>query len=162
MSKREAVLELLKQNARMSVSEIATGLSFEEKEVQFIIDALEAEGVILGYQAIINETKECFKKVHGLIEVRVRPEKRVGFSEIAKRIYKFSNVVDHYLVSGNYDFMLVVEGDSIHEISSFVSQKLASIDNIESTRTHFIMDRYKQKGVIFDKNHTGDRLKVSL
>lgn len=164
MSHKEAVLSLLKSNARLSVSEISDGLDIAEDAVRLAINELEDSGVILGYQAIINESKveDSDKRVLGLIEVRVRPEKRVGFSEVAKRIYQFSNVIDHYLVSGNYDFMLVVEGETIQEISSFVSQKLASIENVESTRTHFIMERYKQKGVIFDKNHTGERLKVSL
>ena len=163
MSNRESVLALLKTNARMSLSDMAIGLSLTEAAVQSAIDSLEADGTILGYQAIVNESSDLVGPcVHGLIEVRVRPEKRVGFSEVAKRIYQFPNVVDHYLVSGNYDFMLVVVGESIQEVSSFVSQKLASIEHVESTRTHFIMERYKQKGVIFDKNHTGERLKVVL
>lgn len=163
MSEMGAVLELLKKNARMSVEEMAVGLNISEMAVSEAIAQLEKEGIVLGYRAVVDETKVSKETtcVRGLIEVRVRPEKGVGFSEVASRIYQFSNVVDHYLVSGNYDFMLVVEGQSIQEISSFVSQKLATIEHVVSTRTHFIMDRYKEKGVVFKKRND-DRLKMVL
>ena len=165
MTKEEKeVLVLLREDARLSVPEMAVQLQLSEKEVAKAISNLEKERVILGYHVVVDDekSKDVRRTVRALIEVCVRPEKKTGFDAIAKRICRYSNVVDHYLISGQYDFLVVVEGTSLQEISGFVSDKLASIDAVKSTVTHFIMRKYKENGVLHHDDSEYDRLKVSL
>ncbi|MFA5878958.1 MAG: Lrp/AsnC family transcriptional regulator [Candidatus Margulisiibacteriota bacterium] len=155
------ILEILKLNARTSNKDIAQMLNIEEKEVAITIAELEDNGSILKYTTIIDEKKtQAKEKVRALIELSIRPEKRTGFEKIAHRVAGFKEVIDHYLISGSYDFLLIVEGESIEEISTFVAEKLASIDNVRSTCTNFIMRRYKQNGHVFEE-HQNNRLIVS-
>lgn len=163
MKKQEKELvRLLKENARYTPEDLAlmTGLSTTQVEGQ--IKTWEAEGIILRYTTVFNDEKfkEEHPKIRALIEVSIRPEKKTGFDAIARRICKHPNV-EHYLISGNYDFLIIVEGRSLQEISSFVSDTLASIENVRSTGTHFILKKYKENGVIYGAEETGNRLVIS-
>ncbi len=157
------VLALVTANARMSSDDIADQLQISVAQVEILLKSLETQGVIVQYTTVVDEKKlpQRSGKIKALIEVSVRPEKRTGFEAIAKKIAQFNNVVDHYLVSGGYDFLVIVEGDSLEEISSFVSDKLASIDNVRSTATHFIMKKYKEKGILIGQPPKEERLAVS-
>ncbi|NBV41513.1 Lrp/AsnC family transcriptional regulator [bacterium] len=157
------VLNLLTENARMDLADIADQLSVTQEAVQAEMTELENQRIIIQYTTVIDEKKLPSRKarIKALIEVSVRPEKRTGFEAIAEKIAQFKNVVDMYLVSGGYDFLVIVEGDSLEEISSFVSDKLASIDNVRSTATHFIMKKYKEKGIVIGKQNREERLAVS-
>ncbi len=157
------VLALVSANARMSADDIADQLQISANQVETILKNLETQGVIVQYTTVVDEKKlpQRSGKIKALIEVSVRPEKRTGFEAIARKIAQFTNVVDHYLVSGGYDFLVIVEGDSLEEISSFVSDKLASIDNVRSTATHFIMKKYKEKGILIGQQPKEERLAVS-
>ncbi len=156
------ILQLLTKNARLSSEDIAKMLRLSVTVVEDTIHRLENEDVIVRYTTIINEQKvpQMKKKVRALIEVGVRPERDRGFDDIARRIAQYPNVVDHYLISGSYDFLLIVEGDSLEEISSFVSDKLASTDNVRSTATHFIMKKYKEKRIIIGEQEVSERLAI--
>ncbi len=147
------ILTILKENARTEITEIAKQLSVSQEEVVQAIKSLEQKRIINKYTVIIDEKKipNPVKKVRALIELSIRPEKNAGFEQIARRISRFEQVIDHYLISGTYDFLLIVEGDSLEEVSTFVAEKLASIDNVKSTRTNFIMRKYKEDGNIFEE-----------
>lgn len=157
------ILDILSNHARLSVESIATQLNESPDVVQHAIQRLESNGTILQYATIIDESKLSKRKspVRALIEVQVRPEKRTGFDSIAMRIAKFPNVVDHYLLSGGYDFLIIVEGETLDEIAQFVSGKLASLDNVRSTVTHFIMKKYKEKGALIGGTESGERLAIT-
>ncbi len=156
------VIRLLRDDARLTAKDIAGMLGVAEKSVAACISHLEKDGVILKYTTVTNDPKgNKGTKIRALIELSIRPEKKTGYDAIARRICKHPNVVDHFLISGNYDFLVIVEGDSLQEISSFVSDKLASIENVRSTATHFILKKYKEHGVVFDAELPPQRLAVS-
>ncbi|NQY75334.1 MAG: Lrp/AsnC family transcriptional regulator [Candidatus Margulisbacteria bacterium] len=159
----QEILALLKTNARIASSDIARLVKSDEKAVNKIISKLEKSGIIVKYATIINDEKtpEFKDTVRALIEVQVQPQKNTGFDAIAKRICNYDNVVDHYLISGRYDFLIIVEGSSLQDISQFVSEKLAPIDHVKSTTTHFMMKKYKQDGMIFENTSELSRLAVS-
>jgi DNA-binding Lrp family transcriptional regulator len=156
------ILEILQTNARISTDDLAKMVNSSKDEVSKIITSLEKKGIILQYRTIINHKKlaKNHQKVRAIIELGVRPEKQTGFDNIAKRICSHKEVVDHFLVSGRYDFLIIVEGESLEEISSFVAEKLATIENVRETATHFIMKKYKVNGVVMEKTST-KRLVVS-
>ncbi len=162
--KREKeILALLKKNGKTSPKEIGDMLNLSEKEVQTTISSLEKTGVIVQYCALINAEKlpPDLQKVHALIEVRTRPEKKVGFENVANHISRFPNVVDVFLLSGTYDLLVIVEGAHLQEIARFVSEKLSTIENVRSTVTHFILKKYKTNGVILGEPDSVKRLLVS-
>lgn len=162
-SLEKQVLQVLKENARQSDETIAEMLNTTPQKVKSLIKKLEKNNTIIQYTTVINERKlaQDFGEVRALIEIRVKPEKRHGFEAIARRIAKHSNVIEHYLTSGNYDFLIVVTGESMMDISSFVSDRLASIENIVSTSTHFIMKKYKENGVLVQSEENKDRLVIT-
>ncbi|WP_025026583.1 Lrp/AsnC family transcriptional regulator, partial [Caldalkalibacillus mannanilyticus] len=138
------LLRLLEEDARLEPATIATMMGVTEAEVREAIAKLEKEKVILKYPALINWDKTDGKgTVTAMIEVKVTPQRDVGFDQIASRIYKFPEVQSVYLMSGSYDLSIVIEGDSIKDIAFFVSQKLSTLDNVISTATHFILKKYK-------------------
>lgn len=144
---KQAILKLLESNARLSVKEISEELNINEKEVIKLIGELEADKVICGYNAIINWDKITEEKCNALIEVKVTPQRGTGFDRIADRIARFDEVDSVYLLSGGYDFMVIINGKSMKEVSSFVFNKLATIDYVQSTATHFVLKKYKDHGV---------------
>ncbi len=122
---------------------------------------MEKDNVILGYGTVINWEKVGEETVTAMIEVKVAPEREVGFNSIAERIYRFPEVRSVYLMSGSYDLSVVVEGKTMKEVARFVSHKLSTIDRVQSTVTHFILKRYKEDHFIFEKEEADKRLVVS-
>jgi DNA-binding Lrp family transcriptional regulator len=157
----EQILELLEQNARVTDERIASLVGVAAPEVHAAIKRMEDEKVILGYRAVTDPAKASDGKVTCMIEVRVTPQRGVGFDKIAERIYRFPEVRSLYLVSGSYDLLVVVEGQSIQEISYFVFEKLATLDHIQSTTTHFMLKKYKDNGIILGHVEEVKRLPVT-
>ncbi len=155
------LLNILRTNARESVASLAKQLNLSEEDVCTQIAQLEADGVIKGYQAIINEDVLEHDTVKAVIEVKVTPEREGGFNEIAQRISKFPEVTSVYLMSGAYDLILFVQGANLHRVASFVSEKLATIPGVNGTATHFMLKTYKHRGVLMEKEDAYERLKVS-
>lgn len=158
---RQRLLELLENDARRSIAELAVMLGATEEEVKNEIEQLEKEQIICGYQSLINWEKTDSEKVIALIEVKVTPQRGQGFDSIAERIYKFKEVKSVYLMSGTFDFTVIVEGKTMKEVSLFVSNKLAPLDYVLSTSTCFILKKYKDCGVILEDKEKDERMIVS-
>ena len=154
------ILALLRENARMGIQEIALRAGLPEAEAEQEIRELEKSGVIRGYTAILNESELDDNKVKALIEVRVTPRREGGFDQVARRIARFPEVTDLYLVSGSFDLLLTVEGDSLQEVASFVSAKLSTIEGVLSTSTSFLLKKYKESGRIMQNDEEYERLKI--
>lgn len=147
----EEILELLKQNARLSVKDIAAMTKKSENDVAAIIKKLEDDGVILKYAAIVNPEKsgESKDKVRAEIQLQVTPEREHGFDALADRIYRFPQVKSLFLMSGGYDFKVIIEGDSLQEVAFFVSSKLATLEGVRATKTCFILKKYKENDIVY-------------
>ena len=156
------ILELLEKNAKLSIKEIAEELNIKEKEALQLVGELEADKVICGYSAIINWDKITEEKCNALIEVKVTPQRGTGFDRIADRISRFDEVDSIYLISGGYDFMVIINGKSMKEVSSFVFNKLATIDYVQSTATHFVLKKYKDHGVLLEDKKIDKRTNIVL
>ena len=157
----DPLLTLLQSKARYSNAELAEALSLSVDEVSSRISSWEADGTILGYQAVIDNDKAGELGVSAFIEVRVTPERGGGFDRMAMRISRFDQVDSCYLASGGYDLLVVVSGKDLREVASFVSQKLSTIDGVLSTATHFRLKAYKEKGFIFEQEESRCRLLVT-
>ena len=155
------ILRLLQDDCRLSVADIAERIGADPADVQEVIAGLEADQVILGYTAVVNEDRLPDAKVRALIEVKVKPQRDGGFDEVARRIARFPEVVRLYLVSGGYDLLLEVEGDSLQTVAGFVSARLATIDGVLSTATSFQLKKYKESGKIMTQEDEYERLPVS-
>jgi len=158
---KKDIIRILRENARLSDKAIAARMGKKEKQVSDIIRGLEKDGTIKGYQAIIEESVLPELAVKAIIQVKVRPEREGGFDRIAKRLCKFPEVASLYLVSGGYDLGLEVDGKTLQEVATFVSSKLATIEGIISTETHFLLKKYKVAGRILEEDEKYERLKVS-
>ena len=159
---REELLKMIEKNSRLDLKEIAVLLGVEEIAVANELAALEAEGVICGYHTLINWENTSLEKVSALIEVRVTPQRGQGFDHIAQRIYNYPEVNALYLISGGYDLLISLEGKSLKEIAMFVSDKLAPLDSVLSTATHFILKKYKDHGTILAKKASDERERITL
>jgi DNA-binding Lrp family transcriptional regulator len=156
------ILEILEQNARATPAQIATLVGKPVKEVQKVIRQAEKDGTILKYKAIINWPKLGKEDIWALIEVRVTPQRGVGYDAIAERIYQFPEVYSAYLVSGTYDLAILVRGRNMQEISSFVAEKLAPLEQVQSAVTHFLLKRYKENGETYHlPKETNRRLPIT-
>ena len=156
------LLELLEHNAKLSVEELAQELGSNPNEVVSLIADLENKKVICGYNAVINWDKVTGEKCNALIEVKVIPQRGTGFDRIADRISRFDEVDSVYLMSGGYDFLVIVNGKSMKEVSSFVFNKLATIDYIQSTATHFVLKKYKDHSISLEEKPSQRRTNVVL
>lgn len=145
---REELLKLIEKNSRIDLKELAVLLGVEEIDVVNELANLEKEGVICGYHTLINWEKTNIETVTALIEVRLNLQRGLGFDALAERIEKFPEVRALYLISGGYDLMIILEGKTLREVSSFVHQKLSTLDGVLSTATHFILKKYKDHGTI--------------
>lgn len=154
---REELLAVIEKNSRIDLKELAILLDVEEIDVVNELAALEAEGIICGYHTLINWEKTTIDTVSALIEVRVTPQRGEGFDKIAERIYKYPEVRSVYLMSGGYDLMVILEGKTLREVSSFVSDKLSTMDTVLSTATHFILKKYKDHGTVFGQEKEDER-----
>lgn len=143
------IFEILEQNARLTPEQISIMVDKPVSEVEKIIRQAEKDGSILKYKTIINWPKLGQEDIWALIEVRVTPQRDVGFDAIAERIYQFPEVYSAYLVSGTYDLAILVKGKNMQEISRFVTEKLAPLQGVQSTVTHFLLKRYKENGETF-------------
>ena len=140
---REELLAIIEKNSRIDLKELAVILGVEEIDVVNEMAAMEADGTICGYHTLINWENTSIDKVTALIEVRVTPQRGQGFDNIAERIYKYPEVRSVYLISGGYDLLITLEGKSLKEVSTFVSDKLSTLDTVLSTATQFILKKYK-------------------
>lgn len=154
---RKKILDLLKHNAKLSVKEIAIMLALPVDQVAREINIMEQEKIILGYHTMINWEKVGEDDVAALIDVKVTPQRDVGFDEIAGRIYCYPEVKSVFLISGSYDLSVLVQGKGLKEVANFVAQKLATIEHVQSTQTHFILKKYKTDGVIFEDKEADRR-----
>lgn len=154
---REELLAVIEKNSRIDLKELAVILGVEEIDVVNELVALEAEGIICGYHTLINWEKTSIDKVSALIEVRVTPQRGQGFDSIAERIYKYPEVRSVYLMSGAYDLLVILEGKTLREVSSFVSDKLSTMESVLSTATHFILKKYKDHGTVFSQKKDDER-----
>jgi DNA-binding Lrp family transcriptional regulator len=157
----DPLLKLLRDNATLKHSEIATMLNLGEAEVATKIKQYEAAQVILGYRTILNEEKLGVESVQAVIEVKITPERGGGFDRLAERIAKYREVRSCYLMSGGYDLLVFVQGTNLREVASFVSEKLATIQGVISTATHFMLKAYKEQGVLMSSDESSERLPVS-
>ena len=156
------IFEILEQDARATPEQISTMVGIPVNEVKKSIKQAEKDGTILKYKTIINWPKLGEGDIWALIEVRVAPQRDVGFDAIAERIYQFPQVYSAYLVSGTYDLAILVRGKDMQEISSFVTEKLAPLERVQSTVTHFLLKRYKENGETFQPpRETNKRLPVT-
>lgn len=155
----EEILELLRQNARLSIEDIAAMTKKSASEVEAIIKKLEDDGIILKYSAIINPEKDnvAKDKVRAEIEIQVTPEREHGFDALADRIYRFPQVKSLYLMSGGYDLKVIIEGDTLQEVALFVSRKLSTIEGVRSTKTHFILKTYKENDIVYVERDRDNR-----
>ncbi len=157
----DSLLKLLRENAAVKPAQLATMLNLPEAEVLASIKAYETSRIILGYRAILNEEKLGVETVRAVIEVKITPERGGGFDRLAERIAKYTEVNSCYLMSGGYDLLVVVEGKTLREVASFVSEKLATIQGVLSTATHFMLKPYKEQGVLMGREQTEERLPVT-
>lgn len=158
---REKILTFIERNSRVDIKDLAVILGADELTIVNELAAMEAEGVICGYHTLIDWDKTEIEKVTALIEVRVTPQRGHGFDNIAERIYKYPEVHAVYLISGGYDLMVILEGKTLKEVSSFVSDKLSTQESVISTATHFILKKYKDHGTILSKKYEDERMKVT-
>jgi len=159
--KGEQILRIISENSRLDASDIAKQINASEDEVKEYIAAFEKERIILGYRANVNWQRVRQDDVKALIEVKVTPEKKVGFDAVAESIYRFPEVSTVFLISGAYDLLVQVDGLSLREVAQFVSEKLATIKGVQSTTTHFLLKKYKEDGVILVEHPDSKRLPVT-
>ena len=159
----EEILNILdKEKGNVSRAKIAKMLGIEEKEVADKIEKMEKENVIVGYKTIVNWDKTDKDVVVALIELRITPQRGEGFDKVAERIYKYPQVKSLYLMSGAYDLAVTIEGKSMKEVALFVAQKLAPMDSIISTATHFVLKKYKEEGIVFEDDEKDTRQVITL
>jgi DNA-binding Lrp family transcriptional regulator len=157
----DELLKILQSNALESRENIGRMLNLSADEVSQRIAEYEKRGVIRGYQAILNEDQLDLDKVTAVIEVKVTPQREGGFDTIAQRISRFPEVRSAYLMSGGYDLLLFVEGRTLREVAAFVSERLAPLEGVLSTSTHFMLKTYKRFGVLMHQESSDERLSVS-
>jgi len=159
--KTEKILEVLSGNGKAGEKEIAVLTGIPESEVAGCIKKLEEDKIILGYRTMINWQRIRSDDVKALIEVKVTPERKVGFDAVAEIIFRFPEVGSVFLISGRYDLLVQVDGKSLREVAQFVSAKLATINGVQSTVTHFLLKKYKEDGVILVETADSKRLPVT-
>jgi DNA-binding Lrp family transcriptional regulator len=157
----DPLLKLLHENAALKPAQLSKMLNVPEADVAKKIKAYEDDKVILGYRAVLNEEKTGDEIVRAVIEVKITPERGGGFDRLAERIAKYSEVHSCYLMSGGYDLLVIVEGRNLREVATFVSEKLATVQGVISTATHFMLKTYKEQGVLMSGESSEERLAVS-
>lgn len=161
MDEKRELLDLLRHSARESTADIARQLDIDEARVEALVAELEDEGAIRGYQAIVDWDAVAEERVTAMVELNVELDRETKYTDISARIAKFPEVSDLKLVSGDYDFALEVSGDSMRDVSMFVSERIAPIPEVTQTVTHFVMDTYKERGIEFGDHTDDDRLTYS-
>lgn len=159
---KNEILSLLEQDSRLTAEKIAVMLGAEKEQVEKIIKELEEENIILGYKTLVNWEITNRETTVAHIELKITPQRGGGFDTIAERIYRFPQVKSVTLMSGSYDLLVTVEGKSLKEVSMFVSQRLAPMETVVSTRTHFELKTYKKDGIIFTEKEVDNREVISI
>jgi DNA-binding Lrp family transcriptional regulator len=155
------ILKIIEENHKIPVETISLMVISSEETVRKTIKKLEDEKIIVSYPALIDWSKvEGNEHIIAMIDVKVTPKRGVGFDEVAERIYRFPEVTSLYLMSGAYDLSITIEGKTMNQIATFVSEKLATIENVISTTTHFMLKKYKHDGVVFGRSDDKDRRMV--
>lgn len=158
---REAILAILEKNSKIDVADLAALLGATEIEVANEIADMEKERVICGYHTLINWDRTSNEKVTALIEVKVTPQRGNGYDSIAERMYNYSEVHAVYLMSGGFDFTLIIEEKTMKQVASFVSDKLAPLEAVLSTSTHFVLKKYKDHGTVLDAPQSDERMLIT-
>lgn len=158
---REEILRMIEKNSRVDIKDIAIMMGISEAEVANEISAMEKEGIIRGYYTLINWDNTSEERVSALIEVKVTPQRGIGFDNIASRISKFDEVKSVYLMSGGFDFTVILEEKSMKEIAQFVTSKLSTLDQVLNTATHFVLKKYKDYGVVMMEEEKDERMLVT-
>ena len=161
MDAEREVLDVLARNAREDIDDIAAQTGLDAAAVADAIDALEADGVVHGYQAVVDWDRVEEGKIRAVVEINVELDRETGYEQVADRIAKFPAVDALHLVSGDYDFAVEVVGDSMHDVSMFVSERIAPIPEVTQTVTHFVMDTYKERGIELGDHTDDERLTYS-
>lgn len=153
----DKILTLLENDGHLSAEQIAVMLKKETGDIKKAIAKYESDGVILGYKALIDWDKTDREYASAVIELKVVPQRDRGFDQVAAKIYQYPEVKSMYLMSGSYDLQLIIEGKTLKEVATFVAEKLAPMDAVTSTATHFVLRKYKDKGVIFETPEKDER-----
>ena len=157
---REKILTFIEKNSRIDLKELAIVLGVDEAAVVNELEQMEAEHIICGYHTIIDWDKIGLEKVTAMIEVRVTPQRGMGFDKVAERIYNYPEVNSVYLISGGFDLMVTIEGKTLREVSQFVSDKLSTLDTVLSTKTNFILKKYKDHGTVIAEQRKDERIQM--
>ena len=158
---REKILAIIEKNSRIDLKDLAALLGESEAAVANEIADMEQENIICGYHTMINWDNTGNEKVIALIEVKVTPQRGMGFDKIAERIYQYSEVNAVYLMSGAFDFTVIIEGKTMREVAQFVSEKLSAMDSVLSTATHFVLKKYKDHGTIMYEKPGDERMMIT-
>lgn len=159
---REKILSYIETNSRIDMHDLAIMMGTDEVTIMNELEEMEQAHIICGYHTLINWEKAGIEKVTAMIEVRVTPQRGMGFDKVAERIYNYPEVNSVYLISGGFDFMVTLEGKTLREVSEFVSDKLSPLDSVLSTKTNFILKKYKDHGTIMAEQRKDERELVSL
>mgnify|MGYP004521877477 FL=1 len=159
---REKILNYIETNSRIVIHDLDIMMGTDETTIMNELEEMEQTHVICGYHTLINWEKAGIEKVTAMIEVRVTPQRGMGFDKVAERIYNYPEVNSVYLISGGFDFMVTLEGRTLREVSEFVSDKLSPLDSVLSTKTNFILKKYKDHGTIMAEQRKDERELVSL
>ncbi|MBO5069478.1 MAG: Lrp/AsnC family transcriptional regulator [Roseburia sp.] len=157
---REKILTFIEKNSRIDLKQLAIVLGVDEAIVMNELEKMEEEPVICGYHTIIDWDKVGIEKVTAMIEVRVTPQRGMGFDKVAERIYNYPEVNSVYLISGGFDLMVTLEGKTLREVSQFVSEKLSALDSVLSTKTNFILKKYKDHGTVIAEPTKDERIQM--
>ena len=157
---REKILTFIERNSRIDLKELAIMLGADEAVVANELEQMEEEHIICGYHTIIDWDKVDQEKVTAMIEVRVTPQRGMGFEKVAERIYNYPEVNSVYLISGGFDLMVTIEGRTLREVSQFVSDKLSTLDAVLSTKTNFILKKYKDHGTVIVEKKKDERIQI--
>lgn len=158
---REKILTAIDKNSKVSAEDLAIMLGSTQEEIVSLIKQMEEEAIICGYPTLINWDKIQCERVTALIELKVTPQRGLGFDRIAERIYKFEEVQSVYLMSGGFDLTVIIEGKTMREVANFVSEKLAPMEAILSTATHFVLKKYKEHGLPLVQEKHDERMLIT-
>ena len=158
---REKILTFIEKNSRIDLKELAVLLGMDQASVANEVAEMEKEHIICGYHTLIDWDKTSEEKLTALIEVKVTPQRGLGFDKVAERIYNYAEVDSVYLISGGFDFMVMIEGKTMRDVAQFVSDKLSPLDTVLSTATHFVLKKYKDHGTVLVKNNKDERMLVT-
>lgn len=159
---KKQILDAIQKNGRYSTEELAAMLATDEQTVKKEIKEMEDANVICGYPTLINWDQTDCELVTALIEVKVTPQRNMGFNKVAERIYRFEEVESVYLMSGGFDLIVEIQGKSMKEVAQFVSEKLSTLESVNSTSTYFVLKKYKEHGLIMsDEKHESERMLIT-